>query len=493
LVSRIYEHISAHYERYVYLLLTISVLLIFGSIYRREIGLDDAYFAEEVHFFSNLGYVKSELLRGYLGYENQVLDYHRLHVWQGAMVTEIFGWSAYYLKAIPLFYLLVFPLLSYYYFKKFLMENEDKTPFYLFLALLLTNSLLVEHSFIYRPDVIMMFLGFASFFLLRISMLDRKFVPIVFSGMLAGATALMHLNGIIFMCAGAGILLWKRHYGLFVIYSVFSATIALIYIAEMGDIQTIQLFFEQFRSNPALSEKEFSIWGLLFKLITIYRPYLRHPVEISYTLLFMFVLWQQRKIIWKNDELKIIFIYMLQLALLLAIISPGYKTLYLIYHAPFIFLLVSMLYRPFLELNTTKSRWLVALTCLYFITNLGHTFKTFSHRQTEGLAEIHHSIVTEFSMKKGEKILAPAAFVFDEIKNLEIQCFVGYYNKRKNMGFDFSLENVFHEANNYEREFIITDKVSMENLEFDKPEIDSIYYGYQYMGKRDMYYIFKRV
>ncbi|MFO7603006.1 MAG: hypothetical protein R6X06_04230 [Gammaproteobacteria bacterium] len=153
--------------------LALTALAVFGaSLYQRWITGDDTWFAEQAYWFLQHGYVRSDLFEGVLGYETRQFVYHKLHVWQGALTLWLFGWNAYYLKALPLIYITVFLFLIRHYLYAWL--QAEKNVFYTFVFLFFTNNLIIQHGFEYRPDVMMMVTGFVSFMFLRSGQATQK-------------------------------------------------------------------------------------------------------------------------------------------------------------------------------------------------------------------------------------------------------------------------------------------------------------------------------
>ena len=120
-------------DKFLIALLLISIAVALLTLWQREIGTDDAWFAEQSYWFAQNGYVKSELFRGMNQVENRHLAYHRLHVWQGALVAKLFNWSAYTFKSILLFYFIILLISSYLFIKthKIFTERSEYILFYL--------------------------------------------------------------------------------------------------------------------------------------------------------------------------------------------------------------------------------------------------------------------------------------------------------------------------------------------------------------------------
>ena len=481
-----------HKQKILFSVLGISLFFALTSLYQRQIVPDDAWFAEQAYSFAMNGYVKSELYNGMLGYENRHLAYHRLHIWQGALVYKIFGWSPYVFKLITLFYFCLFLILAYFYIKKFDYQSKNKYIFVLFYALAIVHAVTLEHAVIYRPDVFMMTLGFASFFLLHLSIYHQGWFKPFIAGILAGASVVAHLNGLVFVAAGAILLLFFRCYRLFFLFSVSSSLVSVLYFYEIQTKELFDLYLYQFANSSALSEKEFSLFGLVLKLLAIHGPYFRHPAEAAYTLLFLFVMWTQRKKINENKDLKIIFVYFFTIAIVLAIINPGAKTLYLSYHMPYAILLVSILFSHVYAESNKRKNWLLGFTVLYLLTQWGHAAIIFNRRTPE-LVQQHRDTAEKFNLVKGEKIIAPMMFIFNELENYKIQSFNKYYIDHHMGRMNFNAPNFFLAAQKSQRSFIIATSDSMKQLGLFNIKKGIVVYGYRYVGSANGYHGFRRI
>ena len=88
-----------------------------------------------------------------------------------------------------------------------------------------------------------------------------------------------------------------------------------------------------------------SILGGLQRILTEYKRFFRHPGEIAYSLFFIFLFWVQRERIVGNNELKHVFVYFLILVVSLGAIAPAKTDYYLLYHMPYVAIIVSALFR----------------------------------------------------------------------------------------------------------------------------------------------------
>ena len=134
----------------IYLFFGTITLLFLISLYQRVPNEDEAIIAEHGFYLNQLGYVKSDLYAGY-GYgwnwEDRQLYYHKFFVLAGSFLSSIFGFHIYTFKTVSLLFAFIFFFYFYKYIKEF-EKKQDTTIYFLFAtALLLSNYLFFNHSF----------------------------------------------------------------------------------------------------------------------------------------------------------------------------------------------------------------------------------------------------------------------------------------------------------------------------------------------------------
>ncbi|MBO0937334.1 hypothetical protein J2I47_12325 [Fibrella sp. HMF5335] len=177
------------------------LVLLLATAYHRTQHFDEAWCAEQAYWLVQDGHVHSEFFRGMDGSEQQLFVFHKLFVALGALVQGWLGFSPPIGKAIGAFWTLVGGLAIWWHLRW--LGLRDK---WISLALLLyvANGMLIEYTFVYRPESMYAALGFLSF-----SFLNRG--RLLVAALLAGLSVLTHLNGLCFVLAGLGWLLWNNH------------------------------------------------------------------------------------------------------------------------------------------------------------------------------------------------------------------------------------------------------------------------------------------
>lgn len=469
-------------------LLVLGVLVFLSSILTREITLDDAYFAEQSYWFEKNGYVKSELFRGVLNWEERSFVYHKLHVWQGALVIKLVGWSPYFFKSLPILYLVTFIFLVRSYLNDFI--TQDRTVHCFFLFLLFVHTFISQYGFEFRPEIMIMTVGFASYFGIREGLIHDKLSFIFLAGIMAGVAALFHLNGLIFIVAGMGLLVFNKAYRALLFFSVASSLAFSLYFLELIPGDNLSQYIYQFRNDPAINKDRLDAMGWVFKIITAPKRHFSHVYEASFTILFLFTLFLNWKEITKNAELKQVLIYLLCLEMTLSLISPGSKTMYLTYYIPYMLIVISSTFYATVSRDSYRKIFYF-LIFLFAGTHIGHTYGL-STKNDHDMPDTHAEIVEKYRIDKSHKILAPENFIFNEINNATIQGFTSVMLSSGVQVFS-TLENILDFADQHNKDYVILEQSMLTRIGKDRPRPGMVYSQYQLLGVEDGLYVFQKI
>ena len=469
------------------------LLVLLASLPGRAIHIDDSWFAEQAWWLANEGVVRSRMFAGLLGYEAQQFAYHKLHIWQDALFLKLFGFSATTFKMIPLLYLAGFFVLAFFYLRRYFPKAAGDA-FAFVLAFLLVNALVVEHVYVNRPEIMIMFLGFASFFLLRRALEDEKGIWLVAAGVLAGLAALTHLNGASFIGAGTLFLLWRRRYRMAAVFLPASLLAFGLYFIDILPGGHFQDFLYQFRHDPALAANDFHVMDKLLKLFEEHKRFFRHPKEIAFSLLFLSVFWIRRRAIREDSEPWILFVYLLCLFVVMGIISPGQKDYYLIYEMPYIAMLCGVLLAGFTRaenvLSRGQRRWLLVMMSLYVLINLGHTAGVM--RKQAPTPAFNAAVVEHFGIERGDRVIAPLSMIFNQLPELRMRGVGSYFLRARMQGRPVSGEEFFAEAARENRRFVLIETGPLAQLGVHDPEPGQVFHGYRYLGSMLPYHVLQR-
>ena len=333
-------------------------------IYRRE-NYDDAWFGELAYFLATEGVIRSDLFADMLGWGDQVLMTHKLWVLLTALWIKIWGFSLWTVKTVAL------PFVA---LQVFLFYRYCRQSWMLCALLYLTCGVIVRYTFVSRPEIAMAALGFLSWQSLQQFREHGGIRWILLAGMSAGATALFHMQGALFMLAGAVWLLWARQLRGTFIYSAVAFCTFLLYFADVVYYDAWDAYFFQIANDPATTALR-SFSEKLFNLAEIPKIMLHSGGETPLTLVMFgcfFLRWKSR--LHASDLEK----YLLVLALCFAVLANRVVHEYLILFVPFLIAFsAETLYRIASARGSGDAaifpktvRWMNVLVILYLIAGL---------------------------------------------------------------------------------------------------------------------------
>ncbi|NTW26573.1 MAG: hypothetical protein HGA37_17885, partial [Lentimicrobium sp.] len=145
------------------ILIVLTLLLFAYSLWQRTPDIDDAWIGEHAYWMSQNGFVKSELMHGITGQETRHIVHHKIFTLNGALFIKLFGFSLQTLKSVSLLWLGIFLFIFIGYIKRIL---GSKSAWFAFLLTIL-NALIFQYSFVFRPEIMVMTLGFVSYLFLE--------------------------------------------------------------------------------------------------------------------------------------------------------------------------------------------------------------------------------------------------------------------------------------------------------------------------------------
>lgn len=445
----------------------VGVALLLASTYHRAIHTDDAWIGEFVYWANRDGYVHSELFRGLLHSEVYQEVYHKLFVWQSVLAVKWLGWSVYVLKSISLAYLAGVVGLSWYYLRYLPVANRQQAAG-LYFALLLTSSLVVEYSFVFRPETMLMFVGFCSWLALRRALRSGTTGAAAAAGVLAGLAALTHLNGLIFIMAGGLLLLWRRRWVGAVVFGATAAVAFAGYGLDMLRHNSWQLFAEQMFMHPAIDNGSHGVGGRILYLLNEHQRFFHSPKEIVLSLLLLlaaYILYRQRP---RTAEFSNLVIYCLLLVLSLDLIVQGKTSKYLLLYLPYLLLLVTVAFDQLAHLPNPRLHLLArALVGLYVVVNIGYTSMVIYSQRAQQTENKH--LAQRLRAYRGVRIIAPVNFIFPAITDFQIQGATYYFmqaDEGRQLGRPF---NLFATAASQHIPLIILDQEALEELQLPTP------------------------
>lgn len=468
-------------------LLVLVVAVFVGSFYQRVLHGDEAWIGEQAYWAAKEGRVRSELFRGLLHAEQRQWVYHWLFVWQGAGVIRLVGWSALVLKLISLTYLGAFLLISYRHLRAHFLPTPPAR--YLFYTLLLGNALVVEYGYVFRPEVMLMCLGFGSWILLQryLHTPGSGGRHLLLAALLAGLAALTHFNGLIFVVAGAGLLLLRRRLGAML---AFAGVALVVFSACFWDIMAHEAWAVYLRQlTPALQHPQPRLLTYLGYLLDEQKRFFHSPAEVALSLLVLAagaVLYKSR---YRTPRLADAVLYLLLLMGALACLAQAKTTKYLLLYLPHLCLVITLAFVHQPPRPAWLPRALHTLLGLYLVINIGFTGYLF--RQHEDQPTQNRQLAQHLARYRHCRVVAPLEFVFHEIEGFSIQGTTCYKVLMETGQIPDGGLSLFTEAARFQRQVIILDENSRHVLGVPAPVPGQRYGQYRYAYRFQKFYVYE--
>jgi len=466
----------------------LSVLLFLISLINRSIHIDDAWLGEQAYWLSEKGFVKSELLRGFAGYETRQYVYHKLFIGIGALFIKLFGFKLYALKSISLGFLIIFMITFVSFMRKSLVINEK--IILVLIILVLIHPLVFEFSFVYRPEIMLMTIGFISYILLYYSIQDNCRKYAFFAGVVAALACITHLNGIAFAAAGFFCLLLSQRAALCFLYSIGGLIISSIYFIDLYAIKEIEAFIFQFKNDPALYDNDYTgVWHYIVNIIDEHKRFFRDPKTLFFSSLVLFLYISEYK---SMKEHALLNTYTLLLILFFAAFAQSKTNKYMLVYMPFLYLIVGICLENMRQNKDTSKVKLATTLIIAFITVSLVSNIRFILKNDNSLAK--HKKISQIYLTNTQKIVAPMPFIFEEIDKFNIQS-VTLYKILKNHGnlHDNGSLAFFKTVEDFGNKAIIMNVNDFEHFDMTKPSIGEIRGNYLLVDILADLYIFKYV
>lgn len=347
-------------SHYLWIAFTGLCTLIAISCYHRIVHIDDAWLGEQVYFLSQLGYVKSELWQGLLSYEKQLFVYHKGFISFGAFFSGLFGFGIYTLKSVSLVCLGLVSVLVY----KYIHKNINPVAAIFSLCLLFSSHYVFEYSFVFRPELALMLVGFSQFLLIDSYLKNNKLSKLLLCAVLGGFGVYIHLNALIFLVPVGLLLLINKKIPEAFIHGLLSLAVASLYFLDVG-ITNINTWMIQFNNDPAVVGIKLSLFDRLTNVLKEHQRWFSHHHNIAYSLLFFFCLIKYRAQQYKNE-----IIFLAGAAISLSILSHGQTGKYLLLYYPFIILVIVRAFTSISKPTKTLSVLLVLMLAVNHWQNL---------------------------------------------------------------------------------------------------------------------------
>ncbi len=409
-------------------LLLLVAIYIYG-LWGRVPDIDDAWIGIDAYTLAKDGYVHTDLMYGINQQGQLFLVHHKLWNLNGALFIKIFGFSLYTLKSLSLVYFIIFLTLFAFYTLKW-EKLFDLQTFLFSLIIILSFPWIFKFSFLYRPEIMMMTLGFAGFILLEKYMegARNKSMLVFFSGLFFGLTMVAHLNGLILASAAFLLLLFTRRKLMpLVIYSLGVLLAFSIYFYDYTDASYFSQWQQQFFNNPSLDSLKYGpSW--LKPVINLLREHMRyfHNLQIIVFSIFMLVtLLTGFKYLYRNHSF--ITRFALLVAFMTGILAMHKSRQYLLLNFPYLVILMTITIKALMEGKITHFKWGNPTSAIRLLLGLAVIYVTVSTYFNMELSlkkfspETNRLMAQKYAGGKEErmKIVAPMTFIFNEVEHFK--------------------------------------------------------------------------
>lgn len=472
-------------HRILLFLLLVSALLLIAAIFLLNVNGDEGIIAEHSYWITKVGYVKSKMYDGMgQGWEIRQYHFHKLFVYIGAIFIWIFGISLFALRSISIIFLLLTLTFMYRYSKNSPDISDHRNIFFLSALVLIANFTFLEFGIIFRPETMVMALGFLSFYFLETSQKERKFSLLAISALFAGLSMYTHLNGISFIFAGFVLLAIRKQFKQAFLFGVIASLAALLYFVDILSVTEIKAFWQQFSNDPNLNNDD--LLNPFIKLLNEQARFFWNPAIASFTLLTLACLILNfRNLRHRHGNL---LPYFLLLVIGLGIFSHGKTLKYGLLYLPFMSLIIGHTLPAFIQSKISLKWILGSLFALFFLVNITYGVMRLNRSfDTVARNEIKSSLMP----KKQVNVLGSECLFFNQMENYTLHMRLAFsfyfekYVKRKPTEEDFYA--YARKGNNH---YIIADKLEdtqefLDLIRFESLKVGDINYGYKVIAIRD--------
>ncbi len=397
------------------------------SLYHRYIQQDEPWFGEQAYWLVNEGSVKLKSMPGVFDWTENMLIYHKLFVWSGGLLILVFGWSVYVFKT---FILLLFILGAYVLFRFSKTSFESPVVWWLVLLLLFITPELIHRSFMFRPEVMIMTLGFLSFYFLHASVKSEAPLKPAIAGLFAGLAFLTHLNAMVFPVAGFLYMLYFRQWKGLVLFSIAATLTCSVYSLGLWSAEALATYRYQMQNWPThqstFGEKVQGgflgiVGNTLVRLLNEHKRYFWDLDVAGGSGLFLVALVSRFRFLLK--EHKNLLIYTLILMGSIGLLTSSHGPRYLVYLMPFMVLITAVVIQSILLEKKTVLKALLLVCFAVQMAFAGLAFRKIAHNSEDHVA-IHGELLAQ--VDQNARVLGPWEMIYNEIDHYSIFSYKTY-------------------------------------------------------------------
>jgi len=416
-LNNIYSYVTSN-KTIVWLTIIVSVLFVL-SLFGRYIYIDDAWFGEQAYWFSKLGYVRVPSIIDYYDWENRLFVYHKLNIIIGAGLLSVFGWSPEPLRLFTLFVYLVF-LFVVFKGLKISQFKFSKPEINLVLFFIIVNPQTFLYAYTYRPEILVMALGFFSFLLLYGK---QTYLKVIFSAILAGLALLVHLNGAMFIVSGFVFLLIRKEIKLSLVFGFFATFISIFYLYDLLAPGNFTSFLFQIKHWPDdittnLGQDNWTsvFLSALIKLSNEHQRFFWSHDVWGLSAMAVFAVIAKGKALWRKH--KEIIIYLIVADLSLNLFGSHIAEVNMLLLLPFLALVSAAFVSELRAGNNRLLKLITLIIILFQFSVVIYGFADISSKR-EATTGISEEILSDF-LDTDEKVLIPYRLIFNQLPTKKI-------------------------------------------------------------------------
>ena len=427
----------------VFVLLTGALLWTF---YQRAEYYDEAWFSEQSFWLIRNGQVRSELFRGYNGWENGIYVFHKLFIYAGALVMSITGVSVPANKLVSIFFGLSGGYLIWLYGR-----NTSREQQWLSILLYVGCGTLLRFISVNRPETMCMALGFASYVALDPPKSVRP--RPVLAGIVAGLSALTHLNGLIYLVAGTIWLLVKTGWRATALFALAGSVTLSLYALDAILDGHLQLMIDQFRNDPATQEN-LSWFSKLSVMANYHHIFFHSQNETALSILVILCTIAFRKHIRLTQP---IVVYTVLLIISFWLLTKSDTDIYFLLFIPWLSILAASWLANYLPSQPNWQLQAARIFLLgYSIVAIIQIIEVIKENRAVPDTEKHNALLATHMPHRHTNVIAPIEFFFGQMDNYKIRGLT-YYYLLDQASKPTPLTTFFQQANQNKVEYIISD------------------------------------
>ena len=414
----------------------VLLLFVFGtvylfSLYHRFIQSDENWFGEEAYYFVKDGIVKLKSMPVVYHPDQQVFVIHKLFVYLGSVLIGIFGWSLWPLKIFIFFCYALFIFIFNNWLKgSYLNFNFHQRLLTIFI--LATTPIMIEQTFIFRPEVIMMLLVFMSFVFINKGLKEDSYYSIALGALFAAVSFLVHLNGNAIVVAGFLYILSLKRFKSLLVYSSVAGIVCLMYFIDIFSITKLHSYFAELRNisfnvySKDTSTNSFLVFKLNGLLSEHQRFFWSDRVSVISAFFFISLISVYKDLRKKYPEL---IWYFVILVICGNLFGSFIAERYVIYYLPFMAIIIAFAIFKVLEQKAKILPYIFVVLMIAHITAVIIRFNS-CIQQNYDHEKVHSEILSH--IPKQSKVLAPWEFIYNGIADYNIVSFknIEYYHNR---------------------------------------------------------------